>query len=83
MAQSVNTVRSIHKSTTGLTLHSHAITQYLYMVFTENPAVDPFVYMTAIERFYDITNSLNGHTINVKVFSLIDHAQKILHCKAD
>jgi hypothetical protein len=82
-AQSVNTVQSIHKSTTGLTLHSHAITQYLYLVSTEKPAVDPFIYMTAIVRFYDITISLNVHTINMKVFSLIDRAEKIVHCKAD
>jgi hypothetical protein len=32
--------------------------------------------MTAIERFYDITISLNVHTINMKVFSHIDCAEK-------
>jgi hypothetical protein len=48
-----------------------------------NPAVDPFINMTATERFYDIKISMNVHTINMKVFSLIDRAEKILHCKAD
>jgi hypothetical protein len=48
-----------------------------------NPEVDPFIYMTAIKRFYDITVSLNVHTINFKVFTLIDHTEKILHCKPD
>jgi hypothetical protein len=83
MAQSGNTVQSIHKSTTGLTLHSHAITQYLYLVSTENLAIDPFIYMITIERFYNITISLNVHTINMNVFSLIDRAEKILYCEAD
>jgi len=68
---------------TGLTLHSHVITQYLYLVSTEYPAVDPVIYITAIARFYDTTNSLNVHTINMKVFSLRDRAEKILHCEAD
>jgi len=54
---SVNAVQSTHKSTTGLALHSHAITRYSYLVSTENPAVDPVIYMTAIARFY-ITISL-------------------------
>jgi len=67
---------------TGLALHSHTITQYLYLVSTENPTVDSVIYMTAIARFYDITISLNVHT-NMKVFSLIDRAEKILHCEAD
>jgi len=53
------------------------------LVSTENPAVHPVIYMTAIARFYDITISLNVHTINMKVFSLIDHAKKILHFEAD
>lgn len=83
MAQSANTVLNNHKSMTGLTLHSHAITQYSYLVSTVNPAVDPFINMTATERFYDIKISMNVHTINMKVFSLIDRAEKILHCKAD
>jgi len=39
--------------------------------------------MTAIEIFYDITISLNVNAINMNVFSLIDRAEKILHCKAD
>jgi hypothetical protein len=55
----------------------------LYLVSTANPAVDPFIHMTAIERFYGITIPLNVHTINMKVFSLINCAEKILHCKAD
>jgi purine-nucleoside phosphorylase len=52
------------------------------VVSTVNLAVDPFIYTTATERFY-ITISMNVHTINMEAFSLIDRAEKILHCKAD
>jgi hypothetical protein len=50
----------------GNVIFTRHSTATLAIICTDNPPVDPFMYIIAVQRYRDSTTSLNIHAMNLK-----------------